>query len=282
MDVNPVDLSVSKTANTHLIVVCQAAYHEALALGVPAERLALIPNGVDTKTYSANRSGSTFRKALHLSPEVPLVGFVGRLAWEKGPDQFIKLAEHVHKQRPDVHFALVGEGPMETEIQEWIEESQLDQFIHMPGLWTNTWEVYPAFNLLAQTSRVEGMPFALLEAMACGCPVVAMGVGGVAEIVEVGTTGLLAAPTDWAGMGDGLVKLLDNPERIRVMGSAARKRVEELFDVQTSMRHMGALFYQITGRPLPKDLNTSSRWQLSNASPVEYELNHEKLFHKKQ
>jgi glycosyltransferase involved in cell wall biosynthesis len=171
---------------------------------------------------------------------------------------------------------------MEAELREWIQEANLDPFIHMPGLWTNTWEVYPAFDILAQTSRVEGMPFALLEAMACGCPVVAMGVGGVAEIVEVGTTGLLAAPTDWAGMGDGMLKLLDNPERIRMMGSAARKRVEELFDVQPSMRLMGALFHQILDRPLPKNLNLASRWPLMSPANTEAELNQVNLFHKKE
>jgi glycosyltransferase involved in cell wall biosynthesis len=219
---------------------------------------------------------------LHLSPEVPLVGFVGRLAWEKGPDQFIQMAEHIHKQRPEVHFALVGDGPMEDELRKWITEAEMDKFIHVPGLWTNTWEVYPAFDILAQTSRVEGMPFALLEGMACGCPIVAMGVGGVAEIVEVGTTGLLSAPTDWAGLGDGALKLLDNPERIRVMGSAARKRVEELFDLQNSMRQMGVLFHRILGRPLPKNLNLPSRWTIMQPTHAEPELDQVRLFPKKE
>jgi glycosyltransferase involved in cell wall biosynthesis len=260
MDINPIDLSVALTANTSLIVVCQAAYSQALALNVPSERLALVPNGVDTKTYSPQRGGATFRKALHIPSEAPLIGFVGRLAWEKGPDLFIQFAEHVLKQHPGVHFALVGEGPMEEELHEMIASRNLEELIHLPGLWTNTWEVYPAFDVLAQTSRVEGMPFALLEAMACGCPVVAMGVGGVTEIVEVGTTGLLSAANDWAGLGDGLVKLLENPDRIKVMGQAARKRAEEHFDLRDCIRRMAGFFNRTLGRDGPGEMDLPSAW----------------------
>jgi glycosyltransferase involved in cell wall biosynthesis len=248
MDITSLELGITRSVGSHLTVVCQDAYSQALALGVPAERLTLIPNGVDTKTYSSNRSGATFRKSLRLPPDAPLVGMVGRLAWEKGPDQFLRAAERVLKQRPEVHFAFVGEGPMEMDLKEQIASTGLSERVHMPGVWTNTWEVYPAFDILAQTSRVEGMPFAILEAMACGCPVVAMAVGGVAELIEVGTTGLISAAGDWSGLGDAIVKLLDNPERMKQMGQAGRKRVEDGYDIKDSTRRMASLFSRLVKR----------------------------------
>ncbi len=248
MEITNQELAICRTTGSHLTVVCQEAYSQGLALGLPPDRMTLIPNGVDLKVYNTNRTGASFRKALHISPDVTLVGFVGRLAWEKGPDTFVQMAEMVHKQLPDVHFAIVGEGPEEDEVKKQILAAGMENYIHMAGLWTNTWEVYPAFDVVAQTSRVEGMPFALLEAMACGKPVAAFGVGGVGEIIEVGSTGLLAAGTDVHGLASGLVNLLECPERMRQYGQAGRKRIEEYFDLQHSTKTMGNLFHRILGK----------------------------------
>lgn len=244
MDISSQELGISRTTGSHLTVVCQDAYSQALALGIPAERLTLIPNGVDLKAFAPHRSGANFRKALKIPANVPLVGFVGRLTWEKGPDQFIAMANHIHKRQPEVQFVLVGEGLMEADLHSMIQSSGLGEHVHLAGLWMNTWEVFPAFDIVAQTSRVEGMPFAMLEAMACGKPVIAMAVGGVAEVIEVATTGLLSAPGDWAGLGDASLRLLSNPERLKQMGQAARKRVEESFDLEVCIHRLANLFHR--------------------------------------
>ncbi len=115
----------------------------------------------------------------------------------------------------------------------------------MAGLWADTAEVYPALDIVAQTSRSEGMPLALLEAMACGRPVVAIGVGGVPEIVEVGTTGFLAGPQDCDGVATSVIELLEHPERLPELGRAARARAATLFDIHTSARLTGELFRQV-------------------------------------
>ncbi len=274
MDITSQELGICRTTGTHLTVVCHEAFSQALALGIPADRLTLIPNGVDLKTFCTNRTGISFRKAQHIPPNAPLVGFVGRLAWEKGPDQFVQLAKHIHIQLPDVHFAMVGEGPMESDLAEMVNQAGLGDVFHVAGLWTNTWDVYPAFDILVQTSRVEGMPFCLLEGMACGKPVAAMGVGGVPEVVEVGSTGLLSAAGDWVGLGDGIISLISNPERLKQMSHAARKRAEDNFDLQDSIRLMANLFYRLLDRKAPQDIILpKSSWQVNKqnhpAIPIE-------------
>lgn len=284
MEININDLSFCRTCGTNLTVVCYEAYSEALALGLPAEALTMIPNGVDTKTFTANRNGASFRKALHLAPATPLVGFVGRLAWEKGPDQFVLMAQHVHERLPDVHFVIVGEGPMEEELNDMMKAAKMESYFHMAGLWTNTWEVYPAMDIVVQTSRVEGMPFALLEAMACGRPVVAIGVGGVTEIVEVGTTGLLSAGSDWAGLGKAVVSLLNNPERMKQMGHASRKRVEESFDLRNSIRMMASLFYRKLGKKVPQELISQPHtpWQIVRPENQAVTISSNDIFNKEK
>jgi glycosyltransferase involved in cell wall biosynthesis len=270
-EINNQELGFALTTGTHLVVVCRGAYYHALSLGIPAERVTLIPNGVDTQVFAPGRGGGRFRRALEIPPDAPLVGFVGRLAWEKGPDQFVEVAEYVHRQRADVHFVMVGKGPMEEEVRERIEASGLEDHVHLAGLWENTQDVYPALNVLAQTSRVEGMPFVLMEAMACARPVVAIGVGAVAEMIQAGTTGLLAAPGDPAGMARALLKLLADPEDMRQMGQAARERVEELYDLENSIHILADYFSSLAARRLAPNvvaLSARSRQRPAASRPV--------------
>jgi glycosyltransferase involved in cell wall biosynthesis len=119
---------------------------------------------------------------------------------------------------------------------------------------------------VAQTSRIEGLPFALLEAMACGRPVVAIGVGGVAELVEVGTTGLLAGPGDWEGIGNALLNLLAHPDQLQQMGQSARQRVEALFDLRTSVRLTHDLFSRLVNTKSGSQTNWPAKWPVANGT----------------
>lgn len=257
MNLSMLDLGICQTGNTHLIVVCQEAYHQALAVGIPANRLSLIPNGVDLERFHPARNGDALRHALGVPLDARLVGFVGRLSWEKGPDKFVRAAEHVLRERLDTHFALVGEGPLQDSLKEQTKRAGLSDRIHFAGVSTQTEDVYPAFDLVAVTSRHEGMPLALLEAMASGKPVVALGVGGVAEQIQVGSTGLLIGtgdwtyissgfPSDWEGVASAILHLLARPDVMTRMGQAARARAEHYFDLGQSVAQITNLFHCLT------------------------------------
>jgi len=259
MALSPDELAISQTMSSHLVVVCQEAYIHARSLGVPAERLTAIANGVDMARFRPAADGNAFRDELHIPRDAPLVGFVGRIAWEKGPDQFVRMARHVHGIRPDVHFVLVGEGHMSGDVARMVAEMELTGCVHIAGLRRDTWNVYPALDVMAQTSRTEGMPLVLLEAMACGKPIVAMIVGGVLELIEVGTTGLISAPGDWEGTGNGVMALLSQPERLMRMGEAARRRAEARYDLGETVRRTARLF---------RDLVPDKTGQLASPKPI--------------
>ena len=242
MDVTAQELGIQRLCGSHLLVVCQEAYGQALALGVPPERLQLVRNGVDTAAYRPGGDGTRFRAALGVPPEAPLLGFIGRLAPEKGPDGFLRMAAEVHRARPDVHFALVGEGVLESALAALIEDLGLGGRAHLAGFWADAREVYPACDAVVQTSRGEGTPLAVLEAMACGRAVVAMAVGGVPELVAHGVTGLLVGPGDWQGTAAALLALLAQPTRLRRMGDAARERATTCFDLRATVRRTSDLF----------------------------------------
>jgi glycosyltransferase involved in cell wall biosynthesis len=231
------ELGIHRTTGTNLIAVCQEAYIQALAMGVPLDRVSLIRNGVDVERFRpCEEARNAFRATLGISPETPLIGFVGRIDVEKGPDQFLQAAQVIHGEIPHAQFVMVGTGHQYDRMVALRGELGLEEHVHFAGLWPDTSQVYPGLDLLLQTSRVEGLPLALLEGMACGLPIVALGVGGVPELIEEGRTGMLAGPGDWRGVGQRAIDLLEHPARMKAMGEAARHRSETQFDLRVTAR----------------------------------------------
>ncbi|TPM95033.1 glycosyltransferase family 4 protein [Mesorhizobium sp. B2-1-3A] len=201
MSLQPQEISVARTTGSHTIVVCREAWSQALAVGLPFESVSLVPNGIDLSVYHPlSAEPGEFRQSIGVGPTDKLVGFVGRLAWEKGPDKFIKAAEFILQQRPEVHFAVIGTGSMEQNLLALVRQHGLAARIHMVGLVRDPSRIYPALDVLLHTSRADAMPLTILEAMASGVPVVAIGVGGIPEIVAAGETGILVGTAEWPGI----------------------------------------------------------------------------------
>ena len=264
MFVPALEVEASRLTGTHLTVVSQSAYMQALTAGIPAERLTLVSNGVDAELFSPRPRRPKFRAGLGIPDTAPLVGFVGRLAFEKGPDQFVRMAWFIRKDSPDTHFVMVGEGPMRDDIRSLIRELKLNDRVHLAGACSDMPAVYPEFDVLASTSRSEGMPLVMLEAMATGLPVVATEVGGVAEIIENGTTGWLARLNDYETIARLLTGMLANIEATRAMGRAARERVIHRFTLATSVERIAQVIRSLKspqgmrGRANVSDLSSAS------------------------
>lgn len=250
------DLEVHHFTRSHLSVVCPASHFHALALGVDPSCLSCEPNGVDTKRFRPLPEGSerppALRASLGLAPEVPLVGFVGRLSAEKGPEVFVRSAMILASHRPDVHAVLVGEGPLREEVTGLIRRFGLQDRVHLAGARTDMQSVYQALDLAVSCSHSEAMPLAVMEAMASGVPVVATRVGGVSDLIEHGQTGWLVAPGDFDDIGNQCAELLARPERLAAMGRAARERAVARLGLDASVARVAQLLESVAarGRPL--------------------------------
>ena len=260
MSLHPQEISVTRLTGTHVILVCREAWSQAVAVGLPAEKLTLIPNGVDLATYNPQAADrSVFRDSIGVGASDFLIGFVGRLAWEKGPDKFIKAAQYILSQRPSIHFALAGTGLMAKELQQAIQHAGIGANVHMTGVWAETRQIYPALDLMLHTSRADAMPLVILEAMACGVPLVAIGVGGIPELIEAGGTGILIGtnewpgivseyPGDWEGVAKAAVHLFDHPALLKRMASASVRRAEALYDIRKSAAMTAEVFRKLAKR----------------------------------
>lgn len=248
------DVEIYHTHRSRFSVVCQSALLHALALGISAADVDLVGNGVDTERFVPGAAEAWLQKRLHLSPDTQLVGFVGRLAPEKGPARFLQMAAQLHFNHPGLHFVLVGAGPLRASLEAEVVRMRLQQHVHFTGVLDDMPRVYASLHMLAMTSESEGRPLALMEAMACGLPVIAPDVGGVAEIVVHGHGGLLASAHDTDGLVHAAGELLRDPARAAALGRAARERMVKHFSQAAACDAMARLLERIATSRGPRDV----------------------------
>lgn len=169
------------------------------------------------------------RRALGLPLNAPIVGWVGRLSPEKGPDLFIEAMKLTPSR---VHGAIIGEGPMTSMLKEGLRSSDQTRRLHLLGPRANARRYLAAFDVLALTSRTEGTPMVLLEAMWQGIPIVATAVGGVPDVVGSGEA-ILCAGGDVDGIAAALVELAESEERRSSLARKASDTVRSTFDRNT-------------------------------------------------
>lgn len=199
---------------------------------------------------------------LLVPPEVRhTVMAIGRLSPEKGFDLLIKAARKVLSRRDDVGFVIVGDGPLKRELQAQINAAKLQRQVILAGFREDVDMLLPHASLLVQTSHTEGMPNAVLEAMAAGVPVVATSVGGTPELIVHGESGHLVDAGDVDGIAEGILTLLgDSMERAR-MACAARHRVEERF----TFASQAAAYEQMLGKLLAGLRAIPERMEMASA-----------------
>lgn len=233
------DLEVHRLAGTHLCVVSEAARAHALAIGVRPARITVIRNGVDSERF-VPRSDAAVR-----APGGPMIGYVGRLSPEKHPALFLRAAALVHARLPDARFVMIGDGPLRPSLETLAASLSIGEALTFAGECADMPARYSSLDLLLLTSWHEGTPLAVLEAMACGVPVIATEVGGVPELVVAGTTGWLTAAGDEVQMAARVVELLQAPDAMRRFAAAGRERARTCFALDEQVSRTGALLRRI-------------------------------------
>lgn len=223
------DLEAYRLGNSELSVVCQHAYLQALHLGVAAAHVQLIPNGLDVEAFDASRGDFCLHRHLGLPAATALIGFVGRLAPEKNPAMFVQMAAIAHAQRPDLHFVLVGDGPLAGALRTLTRQLGVAGHVHFAGVQSDMRSIYDALQLVVLCSDSEGMPLVLLEAMACARATVATRVGGVPELVRADLSGVLVPPGDAERAAVETLALMGDPQRRAALGGAARNLIRSQF-----------------------------------------------------
>lgn len=199
----------------------EAARDALLAQGVVAGRIVVIPNGIDIEEIRA-KAGEGESPLPQEWRDCFVIGAVGKLNAIKAPDIFIEAARMAYEKRSDLRFVFLGEGPLHDEIQTRIRELGLESAVLLPGHRHDVPRWLAAFHLFAMTSRREGMPNAIMEAMVLGLPVVATDAGGCRELVLEGDTGYIVPIDDAAALAQCWLTLADDAELRARMSARAQ------------------------------------------------------------
>jgi glycosyltransferase involved in cell wall biosynthesis len=214
-----------------IVHVSESQALEAAALGLaPASSSRVIVNGIDAaRVVASARPRAETRRALDLDQEALVVGTVARFDPVKKLDVLLRAFALVSAARPAARLVIVGDGPERSRLSALAASLHIEDRVRFPGFVAEASRLLSALDLHASASGKEGLPLGILEAMACGLPVVATRVPGHVDVVEHGVTGLLVAPDDHRALGQAMLDLLAEPRRRAEMGAAGRRRVEERF-----------------------------------------------------
>lgn len=219
----------------------------ARELRVPESRFAVIPSGVDLSRFDATLARDEARRAAGLPLGVPLVGIVAALRPEKHHALFLAMAARVLAKLPEARFVIVGDGPARADVEHLLARSGLAGRVEMLGTRQDVARIHRALDVEVLTSHpvVETLPVTLLEAAACGTPIVATDVGSVADVVAHGATGYVVPAGDAAAFAARVLELLTDSARASAFGHAARQRAEARFDEGGMFRAYEALFAEV-------------------------------------
>jgi glycosyltransferase involved in cell wall biosynthesis len=204
--------------------------------GLPPERVSVVYNGVDLERFDPERA-NTKRDPAH-----PLIAGVGRLHPQKDFGLFLEVAARLVARHPAIRFIIAGDGPETAMLQTKARALGLAERVRFAGHISDMREIYAAADALLLTSRYEGTPLTVLEAMAMRVPVVASRLDGIAEVITDGEDGFLVGQGDVDGFADRVTRLLADSQLRHRIADAARRRVETTFSAAAMAAQVEAIY----------------------------------------
>jgi glycosyltransferase involved in cell wall biosynthesis len=202
----------------------------------PARKMLTIHNGVSSVDFAPGRSnGTAIRTKLGIRPDELVLVCTSRLSQEKGLDVLLKAFSMILHGNLSCKLIIIGDGYLHDKLMEQIEELNLSQNVFMEGFQDDVRPYLCAADAFVLTSHVEGLPFSVLEAMACGLPCIVTNVGGNSEAVIHNVNGLVVNPGSAEEVVQAISYLLTQPQERTRMGNASRSRVLKEFDIEACM-----------------------------------------------
>ncbi|WP_036171747.1 TIGR03088 family PEP-CTERM/XrtA system glycosyltransferase [Massilia sp. 9096] len=219
-------------------------------VGIPDAKNLLIDNGVDTARFAPDAGAAP-------PPGCPdwdgcfVIGTVGRVQDVKDHATLVhafamlreRLPQHAHRLR----LAIAGDGPLRPALAAQVEQAGLADLVWLAGARSDIAAIMQRFSVFALSSIAEGTPVTLLEAMACGLPIVSTRVGGIPDLVPEGVAGALVPAQDPAALAAALAPYVTDPALAQRQGAAARQRIEQRYSIQAMLSAYLSLYDRLTG-----------------------------------
>ncbi len=228
-----------------MIAVSETVRQDMIStLQLPAEKARLIYNGVDLAQFAPASARQAAKRAAGFDEDSVVVLMAARLVEQKNPQAFIEIARRLAPRFPQAVFALAGGGKLADVLHQQIVELGLQERVKMLGLCQNMEPVYQAADVFVLPSFKEGFSNALIEAMACGLPIVATAVGGAPEALEGQEAGYLVPPGNVDALENAVARLLEDAELRLAMSKGARRRAQR-FSLERMVEDVERLYLEI-------------------------------------
>lgn len=228
-----------------VIAVSQETRNRLVRMGVVEERIIVVHNGIDIEEWRPEKGIGLIRKEFLIPADAPVVGVIGRLSKEKNLITLLDAASKVIKELPKAVFLIVGQGPEEENLKEYTRQLKIEASVIFSGHRSDLKNIYSTIDLLANTSKTEGICNSILEAQAMAKPVVGTDVGGNSEIIQDKLNGLLFAYQDLSGITQGMINLLKDKELSVKMGQAGRRIICERFSFDERLRRVENIYLNL-------------------------------------
>ncbi len=212
--------------------------------GIPPHKAVVLHNGLVVPQVVAMPAGEA-KLRLGLKPREMSVGIVSNLRHVKGVDVFLRAAAEISKQEPLARFSIFGEGELRGQLEALVRDLDIEPVVDFLGFRRDVYSLIPGFDVAVISSRSEGCANALLEYCFAGSAIVATDVGGNAEIIADGESGLLVPSEEPAALGNAVVSLLQASHRRTVLGTQARKEANEKFILRDALRQLWCLYWRL-------------------------------------
>lgn len=212
-----------------VIAVSDPVREEILLHNIHPHKVFTIYNGINLNRFNHNFRTDFIRKEFSISGDCKVIGTVGRLTEEKGHIYLLQAAEMILRKHPETIFLIVGDGPLRQDLEMYAKSICPQSAIIFTGVRDDMPELYSIMDIFVLPSLTEGLPMALLEAMASKKPVIATRVGAVPGVVQDGFSGYLVNPCDVNGLINTISALLENPQKALDISQNAYETVKKHF-----------------------------------------------------
>ncbi|NNF99712.1 MAG: glycosyltransferase [Desulfobacteraceae bacterium] len=222
----------------HILCVSANIRTVLIADGVAMDKLDTIHSGIDTGKFDNTILPVDYRSSMRIAADHCVIGTVAAMADHKDYPSLLKAAKIVLDKTEDTTFCAVGDGPLMGEVRQLAEELNLGSRFIFTGYRSDVGHFFKLFDIFVLSSHLEGLGTSILDAQAAGLPVVACRSGGIPEIVENETSGLLVPKKDPTALADAILSLVRDESRRRALGSSAKKAVQRFSIHRTVNKYM--------------------------------------------
>jgi glycosyltransferase involved in cell wall biosynthesis len=232
-----------------VIGVSEEIVWELRKAGVPEKKLRVIDNGIDIRSYTASDyyDERALRASLGLKMNSFIIGSLGRLTEQKCYKNFLLAAAELLKEKADLEFLIAGDGELKEELLSLSEALHLQNSFHFLGFRNDKINILRLMDIFILSSLDEGLPMAMLEAMAMRLPVVVTRVGGIPKLIKHGENGLLIERNDYMQLKESLLLLINDDQILRALGENAYETVRKKYSNEIMMEKYKDIYNEVIG-----------------------------------